>query len=115
MPQLRMPVVGSACAAARAASIQRTQMALSGSIDNAALRCGAAGAHEWASSLMRSLTSALLCTTYSQLGALQMVHALGVSGFEEVGVSCYSGSDAQLLECSVEEARQILGSAYFDY
>ncbi len=50
--------------------------------------------------------------TYSQLGARQMVHVLCVSGFEEVGVSCCSASDAQLLECSEEEARQILGSAY---
>ncbi len=49
---------------------------------------------------------------YSQLGARHMVHVLCVSGFEEVGVSCCSASDAQLLECSEEEARRILGSAY---
>ena len=101
-------MVGSACAAARAASIQRTQMAWFGSIDEVALRCSAAGAHEWAS----SVASALLCMAYSQLGARQMMHVRCVSGFEEVGVSCYSASDAQLLECSEEEARQILGSAY---
>ena len=100
-------MVGSACAAARAASIRRTQMALFGSIDDAALRCRAAGARAWAS----SVAFALLCTIYSQLGARHMVHVLCVSGFEEVGVSCYSASDAQLLECSEEEARQILGSA----
>ena len=67
----------------------------------------AAGAHEWAS----SVASALLRTIYSRLGARHTVRVLCVSGLEEVGVSCYSASDAQLLECSEEEARQILGSA----
>jgi hypothetical protein len=90
------------------------------------LRASRSRTHEWASSLIRSLTRArkvrsvafaLLWTTYGEFGSLQWLMFFACQGSRNRGggrptVSCYSASDAQLLECPEEEARRSLGSAY---